>query len=230
MGRMNKVSWNENPEAWSKDNNDFIPIASLNCAGLRVHYEDIKADDKLQKADVIHLVETSLKKDDDIEEFILEGYTKTFINIDNGKGIATYYDDTKISLIHEVKRDKFQIIKLKNNDLDIINIYRSQTGNSVELLEDLRDLIEPNRRTIITGDFNICFMENFSNRLIQGLLVMGFTQLVHEPTHIRGRYIDQVFYMDQYDRFEPVIDRYSPYYSDHDAILITLHQSGHKPD
>ena len=230
LERMNKVSWNENPEAWSKDNDDCIKIASLNCAGLRAHFGDIKADDKLHKADVIHLVETSLKRDDDIEEFILEGYTKAFINIDNGKGIATYYDDTKIDLVKEVRRDKFQIIKLKNNAMDILNIYRSQTGNCVELLEVLITLIEPNRRTIITGDFNICFVENFSNRFIQGLLSMEFAQLVHEPTHIRGRHIDQVFYFDQNNSLDPVIDRYSPYYSDHDAILVTLYQAGHDSD
>ena len=81
LERMNKVSWNENHEPWSKDNDDSIKIASLNCAGLRAHYEDIKADDKLHKADVIFLVETSLKKDDEIEEFILEGYKKAFIKV-----------------------------------------------------------------------------------------------------------------------------------------------------
>ena len=118
--------------------------------------------------------------------------------------------------------DKFQILKFKHKILDIINIYRSQTGHSVELLENLKNMIEPGRMTIITGDFNICFIENFSNRMIQGLLAMGFDQLIHEPTHIRGRHIDHVYYLDQSNRSKPIIDRYSPYYSDHDGICITL--------
>ena len=59
---------------------------------------------------------------------------------------------------------------------------------------------------------------------------MEFAQLVHEPTHIRGRHIDQVFYFDQNNSLHPVIDRYSPYYSDHDAILVTLYQAGHDSD
>ena len=83
-------------------------------------------------------------------------------------------------------------------------------------------MIEPGRVTIITGDFNICFIENFNNRMIQGLLTMGFDQLVHEPTHIRGRHIDHVYYLDQSNSLKPIIDRYSPYYSDHDGICITL--------
>ena len=109
-----------------------------------------------------------------------------------------------------------------HKDLDIINVYRSQSGNSLELLEHLKKQIEAVRATIITGDFNICFMENFSNRMVQGLLSLGFNQLVHEPTHIKGRHIDHVFFLDPSDRLKPIIDRFSPYYSDHDGICITI--------
>jgi hypothetical protein len=51
---------------------------------------------------------------------------------------------------------------------------------------------------------------------------MGFDQLVHEPTHIRGRHIDQVYFLDPSERLKPIVDRYSPYYSDHDGICITI--------
>ena len=65
-------------------------------------------------------------------------------------------------------------------------------------------------------------MENFNNRLVQGLLELGFDQLVHEPTYIRGRHIDQVYFLDPSKRLKLTIDRYSPYYSDHDGICITI--------
>ena len=58
--------------------------------------------------------------------------------------------------------------------------------------------------------------------MIQGLIRIGFDQLVHEPTHIRGRHIDHIYYMDQNNEFQPIIDRYSPYYSDHDGNCIAL--------
>ena len=121
-----------------------------------------------------------------------------------------------------MKKEKFQIIKFSHKALDIINVYRSQSGNSVELLENIKKQIDKGRVTIITGDFNICFMENFSNRMVQGLLSLGFEQLVHEPTHIQGRHIDHIYFHDPTNRLNPILERYSPYYSDHDAICITI--------
>ena len=220
--RMNRVSINENPGPWSRADDNALKILSLNCAGLRAHFQDIETDEHLQKADIIHLVETSLAEEDREDAFILEGYKMSCIKIGNGKGIATYYQHEKFEPKEKVKMEKFQIAKFKHDTIDIINVYRSQTGNSLELLDQLKTLIEHGRITLITGDFNACFMENFSNRMIQGLLDIGFDQLVHEPTHIRGRHIDHAYFLNPSGRLKPVIDRYSPYYSDHDGICITI--------
>ena len=103
------------------------------------------------------------------EKFLLHGYNKRFLNVGLGKGIASYYLNDKFKLCREIKTEKFQIIKFKHEVLDLINVYRSQSGNSVDLLENIKKQIEQGRITIITGDFNICFMENFSNRMVQGL-------------------------------------------------------------
>jgi exonuclease III len=184
--------------------------------------QEIRTDDRLLKADIIHLVECSLTDKDNKDEFSLEGYNQQFITIGPGKGIATYFKNDRFNPAEEVMTDKFQITKFKHEIMDIVSVYRSQSGHSLELLEGLTKMIEAGRITIITGDFNICFMENFSNRMIQGLLSMGFNQLVHEPTHIRGRHIDQVYFLDQSERLQPIVDRYSPYYSDHDGICITI--------
>ena len=187
--------------------------------GICITLNDLSKQDKEQ---LVHLVETSLTEEDNEEEYKVDGYEQTFTKVGNGKGIATYYDKEKIKYDEEVTTDKFQILKFRHKILDIINVYRSQTGHSVELLENLKNMIEPGRVTIITGDFNICFIENFNNRMIQGLLTMGFDQLVHEPTHIRGRHIDHVYYLDKSKILKPILDRYSPYYSDHDGICITI--------
>ena len=76
---------------------------------------------------------------------------------------------------------------------------------------------------LITGDFNICYIMNRTNRLIQGLERNNFTQLVKEATHTRGRLIDHAYWKNR-DKVwsDPVLERYSPYYSDHDAICLTI--------
>ena len=70
-------------------------------------------------------------------------------------------------------------------------------------------------------------MENSSNTMVKGLLRMGFDQLVHEPTHVRGRHIDHIYFLDPTKRLKPIIERYSPYYSDHDAMCITIQELIH---
>ena len=63
LERLKRISYNENPTAWNEPRrNNKVNIASLNCAGLTSHFIDIVADEKLKKADIIHLIETSLKK------------------------------------------------------------------------------------------------------------------------------------------------------------------------
>ena len=51
---------------------------------------------------------------------------------------------------------------------------------------------------------------------------LGFSQLIHEPTHIKGRIIDQAYLLDPTKSFNVSVERYSPYYTDHDAICISL--------
>ena len=97
LKRLKSKSINENPTAWNKIKmHDTIKVASLNCAGLSAHFIDIQADEKLMKADIIHLVETSLK-DDEGQHLNLPGYQSHFINIGKGKGIVTYFKETLFS-------------------------------------------------------------------------------------------------------------------------------------
>ena len=85
LERMNRVSINNNPGPWSKDMDNAIKIASLNCAGLKAHFQDIKTDDRLQRADIMHLVEISLTENEDESAFALDGYKHKFVKNGNGK-------------------------------------------------------------------------------------------------------------------------------------------------
>ena len=48
----------------------------------------------------------------------------------------------------------------------------------------------------------------------------GFSQLMQEATHIQGRVIDHIYVNDASCILE--IERFSPYYSDHDGLLVSL--------
>ena len=47
--------------------------------------------------------------------------------------------------------------------------------------------------------------------------------MVKEATHIKGGHIDHVYWKDEHCVWKDLnLELYSPYYSDHDASLITL--------
>ena len=222
--RLKKNSINENSTSWLKTNENSIKVVSLNCAGLKAHFIDILADERLLKAHVIHLIETSINPME-TDEFRLPGYSSHAINIGNGKGIMTFYKSGLVEHEGDFKEINMQITKFTSAKLDIINAYRSSNGHSVELLTNLIKMTSARKAVLITGDFNICYQMNTTNRLIQGMENNGFKQLVHAATQIRGRHIDHAYWKDPSDTWdEPDVDRYSPYYTDHDAIGLTIRE------
>ena len=84
--------------------------------------------------------------------------------------------------------------------------------------------MEPGSPTLITGDFNICFKSNGRNRMSKGLIEeQGMRQLMTEPTHILGGHIDHVYWKDEHQKWKnPFVERYTPYYSDHDGLCISI--------
>ena len=94
---------------------------------------------------------------------------------------------------------------------------------NVDFIMILLSLDEP---TLITGDINICLKKKPSNLLTTWLLQRGFSQLVTSATHIQGGLIDHIYWLDTHMKWKiPVVEMYSPYYSDHDCMLITLNKS-----
>ena len=85
--------------------------------------------------------------------------------------------------------------------------------------------INPDRATIITGDFNICLRKYKNNVLLTALANCGFKQLQKETSHIMGGILDHVYWRDPMEEWnEPNVERYSPIFSDHDAFLITVNK------
>ena len=142
--RLASISMNKNPTPWHKEGSkDTIKVVSLNCAGLKPHYEDILYDEAVQRGDIIHLIETSLEKNEE-SPLNLWGYESHIISVGNGKGIATYYKASMFTNKHDYITPNMQITKFCSNKIDVINVYRSSKGNSVELLDKIVEWVTPN--------------------------------------------------------------------------------------
>ena len=116
-----------------------------------------------------------------------------------------------------------QVTKFHSLEADTLCVYRSSNGNSVELLNNIVSMITPGKSTLITGDFNICMLNHWKNRMTKGLESIGFIQMIKEPTHILGGHIDHIYWRDETSWWEDLeVQLYTPYYSDHDALLISM--------
>ena len=80
--------------------------------------------------------------------------------------------------------------------------------------------IDPERPSIICGDFNFNQMEE--NELTKMMRRNGFKQIVKEPTHILGRCIDHVYHnMDENVKKIDYLLQYN-WYSDHDTVCVMM--------
>ena len=226
MQKLEAKSMNKNPTPW-KDTSlmHALRIAAFNCAGLSAHHQDLLTDHNLLRADVIHLSETSLTNES--SQFDLPGYKVKHCIVSRGKGVSTYYRqevaDSQVQ-VEMITGPSFQICRMQLKKMDSISVYRSSGGSIPETLESIRALIQAERPTLISGDFNLCYRTSATNNITTGLISDGFEQLVTEATQIQGGVIDHLYWRDsdesQYQR--PTVERSSSYYSDHDTLMVTL--------
>ena len=219
LQRLEDTSLNRNPRPWIKLQENVLKIASLNCAGLKSHIEDIRADRKLLMADIILLQETSL---DDAGSDDFEITTHPFVHHvrqGNGKGVSIYAKKKfeKIACVGE----GFQILKIRfDENIHIFNVYRSSNGCKDRICDIFSELIETTGRTVVCGDFNVCGLRERTNKITTYFESCGFRQLVNESTQIKGRQIDHIFLKEMTQLKD--LERCSVYYSDHDALLLSL--------
>ena len=154
---------------------------------LRKHIEDVRSDNVLLQSDIICLHETWLEKgEEETGLFALDGYTGYFTRQGQGKGMAIYIKDGKKIDIQSITTPSLQMTKLSCSDtLDIIAIYRSQDESFVSVETHLQIMVDPEKNTLIVGDFNFCYLQK-TNAIFKSLKAGGFKQLVVNPTHISG--------------------------------------------
>ena len=220
LDAMNARSINQNPMIWKQKDPKFLKICSLNCMNLQNNFDDILCDKTLEESTVLVLSETWLNLGNTLD---INGYKCMNNSIGPGKGLAIYYNQKIFRPGTQVKESRMQISKIVSDEVDIIAVYRSDQGNVGDLVHHLKSLIEHGKNTVVTGDLNICYNTSRNNVITKYLENDGFIQYMKEATHIKGRHIDH-FYLRHSNTPVNVasIYRYSPYYSDHDAICATI--------
>jgi exonuclease III len=138
------------------------------------------------QGDVICLQETWLQDGEGEKgDYQLEGYQAFFASVGAGKGVAVYVKEgLRLGGAAKFTDANIQLTKLVMNEMEIINIYRSQDEPLPSAARHLRDLLDPETDTLIIGDVNVC--ATMANPLRNFLEGAGFKQLVTLPTHIQG--------------------------------------------
>ena len=224
--RLIKVSMNNNPTKWLNKDEKLIKISFLNCRSMKNKFHNIMTDQSLLQSDIIILSETWLEEDDDVNHYNLPGYDENLNKRGRGKGMASYIKGTKFKHEVNINHDGFSLSKLTSDDLDIIGVYRSQNGNVVELVQEMENLLNIEKTTLIGGDLNLCVMKHPKNYVTASLEEIGFQQIVTTATHIEGGAIDHIYIIHGGDnRFEWNLEYCPKYYSDHDGLCLTMWNS-----
>jgi hypothetical protein len=195
-------------------------IVLLNVRSLKKHLEDVTSDLVMQAAECICLTETWMNNES-TEVPDLFDMTKYQSSYGRGKGCAMYINKTKKSeLIGKFSVEHYQLLSVAfDGKYQIILVYVSQgQKNNPEIIDCLNLLWKSNYQQIVLGDFN--FDANEESTIKNFLESRGLTQQVDEPTHLEGRIIDHCYVSSNLTEFK--FELFSPYYTDHCGLKITL--------
>ena len=186
--RMLRVSINKKPCNWMNPKAAGLKVCSLNVKSLRCHIEDVKSDPALLQSDILCLQEIWLNPgEEDGGQYQLDGFRGHFTCVGPGKGVAVYVNDKIASYSYtDTNEPLLQLGRVSLPDLDIITIYRSQDEPPFRAAHFLKESINPEKTTLVVGDFNVCPRRKPDNDLTAFLTGQKFRQLVTLPTHIDG--------------------------------------------
>ena len=225
MHKMNARCINRNLEPW-RDGKEGTRIAALNIMNLRNNHGYLVQDPTLQFADIVCLSETWLNQGE--EDFGMEGYAAAYNSVGGGKGVAAFYKAEVFNFKNDCRLERAQMSMFESPAVDVIVVYRSQGQNLEEIADKVDVWRNPAKLTVVCGDMNVCLKKEARNKLTVELESMGFAQLNEEATHIGGGHIDHM-YMSREATGRATLERYTPFYSDHDALCLTVAEGVGQP-
>ena len=214
-------------------NNSDITLCLLNIRSLRKHSCDIKCDVNLFQRDILALTETQLlprDNDSDIRNnltpFALYRYDH---NSDKFSSLAICVKHN-IHILHQEHFPALNAVKLTvscnsnilEQNLALLLVYRKNGSHFSDFTNGLNYILTTHAIDIVLGDINVNY---FSCKDVEPLTSMmeslHYTQIVKRPTFLSGSLIDHV-YVKHANKDLIHSSVISVYYSDHDAISITI--------
>ena len=223
----------ENPNFQVQEDDPVIPIVLLNIRSLRKHSIDIKFDTKIFSCDMLLLTETQLMPSDsdtDIKDHLYPFILNRQDNDDRYSSLA-FCSKTTVRI---KEKQYFPVInglmfttvftRRKNCEMRFLFLYRKQTSNVHDFLNNLNHIITWYTIDVILGDFNINYFNEKESYNLKNILesTLGYQQIVSKPTFLSGSLLDHVYIRSH--KFKSVVNSViGVYYSDHDAVKILFH-------
>ena len=227
LKRLDEVSINNNLPAWYNPNDNSTRITFYNTRSHKKHYIDTKNSRLINMSDLILLNETWLTDSANKSDYMIEGYHEPrFVIAGHGKGLVTYQKtnyNPKFKRIFTYNDETYQMILLENSQMYVLSVYRSEKAERFTVMMKIREILgilDRNKLFIIGGDFNTCATEKnvITNTLTNEYF--GFTQMILEATHEKGRALDHLYIRNM---TKPISVAIEPlYWTDHDAITVMV--------
>ena len=182
---------------------------------------DVESDPYAQRSKIVAVVETWI---DPKEESKIKSKLGTFYGASygNGKGCGIFTNE-KVTKVNKTVTDNFQLVSLMlPNNVQVIIVYCSSTSAISEHVEKLKEKLNEiliSKTCYITGDFNFETNEKGVHSLMDFFKEKGLEQVIHLPTHEKGRTIDHL-YVPKASKEEIDYKLSYPIYSDHAAIRL----------
>ena len=215
------------------DSDSVVTLCLLNIRSLRKHSCDIKSDENLFKSEILALTETQLSPGDSDSDIRAHLTPFTLYRHDHNSDKFSSLGICIKSTIHIVYHKhfvnlnavKFQVAfgnNVEQQNISFLLVYQKNSSKILQFVNSLDYLLRAHTIDIILGDLNINYFNGKDVEPLASLMAsFSYVQIVKKPTFMSGSLLDHVYIKQP---IEPNIhcSVISVYYSDHDAIRITI--------
>ena len=236
--RNNMLPPQMKPAALGKPKPEWLTVGHLNIRYFLEKVKDLTSRAEMEiycATDVMCFTETYLTHDHNIQRFLdvnnFLQFRKDIPNVQDHQGqhgvlicASTRLNPKELSLIKvDNLESKVVVIETSKSKLVICAVYRKPSLHMKlfqNLLDKLLQLLPEHVPTIILGDFNDNLISDGMSPLVRFMCKHGYKQYVSQPTTDNGSIIDHIYFNRVDDH--AIIDVHDVYYSDHDAVLLTI--------